>query len=378
MNTHHTLLLILMRLALGNEDTLCDDFLQSADVIELREVMELANRQGVSGLCFEGMQKLPKNCLPEKEIILEWFGQTIQMMPVYERYTKTIESLGKDLNKEGLQPMVMKGFGCSMNYPKPYLRPCGDIDIWLFGKHGDADKYFESIGTVINYDNKHHSVFQYEGFTIENHQTILDAYSHKSNRYMNILLEELAMDAQQSPLENVLIPSVKFNSIHLLRHMASDFVSDRAKLRHIIDWATFVSSHEQEIDWNFVREVAHNANMHRFLDAINGICVNQFGYTMEKFPIEKRDEKLEKKILGDILLCKYRTYYTWNNQSVWTKIGHGWASSKIMWRNRWKHAIVFDEALWDAFVWKVRYKVKNHRRYSGHLTGVNDTLCGGR
>ena len=169
---------------------------------------------------------MPKECLPEKEIILEWFGQTVQMKSVYERYTKTIESLGKVLNNAELHPMVMKGLGCSMNYPKPYLRPCGDIDIWLFGKHSVADKHFESMGSAINFDNEHHSVFQYEGFTIENHQTILDAYSHKSNGYMNALLEELAKDAEQSSLENILIPSTKFNSIHLLR------------LKRIVLWTT--------------------------------------------------------------------------------------------------------------------------------------------
>lgn len=35
--------------------------------------------------------------------------------------------------------MVLKGYGLSLNYLKPSHRPCGDIDIWLFGKQKEAD-----------------------------------------------------------------------------------------------------------------------------------------------------------------------------------------------------------------------------------------------
>lgn len=55
MNKLHTLLLILIRSALGNKEASVDDFLPTANAVEWREVMELANRQGVQGLCFEGL-----------------------------------------------------------------------------------------------------------------------------------------------------------------------------------------------------------------------------------------------------------------------------------------------------------------------------------
>lgn len=319
-----------------------------------KEILSLSELQGVASVAFDGVQKLPKDSLPDLDTLMDWLGQVEYMSSVYEYYKESIGKLGTFLSQAGLQPMIMKGYGCSLNYPNPKSRPCGDIDIWLFGKQRDADKLVESIGVKVNYDNDHHSVFTCGDFTVENHQTIMDANSHKSNRYINNVLEKLALECKNDGMVSldVLLPSAKFNSIHLLRHMASDFASVKTTLRHVLDWATFVNAND--VDWFFVHEVAHNSNMNRFLDALNGICVHYLGYPAEKFPIEERNEKLEYRVLNEILTCEDKVDAPTGKLSFLQKLKYGLGKTKRLVKNRWKYDIVYDESLLDSFIWKAR------------------------
>lgn len=60
--------------------------------------------------------------------------------------------------------MVLKGYGLSKNYPVPNHRPCGDMDIYLFGDQEKADKLIaEELGIKIDNSHHHHTVFQFQG-----------------------------------------------------------------------------------------------------------------------------------------------------------------------------------------------------------------------
>lgn len=153
----------------------------------------------------------------------------------------------------------------------------------------------------------------------------------------------------------MVIPSVKFNSIHLLRHMASDFATVRTTIRHVLDWSTFVA--KNDVDWDFVHEVAHKSNMNKFLDVLNGICVHYLGYPEVKFPIEVRDQRLETRVFNEILTCDDQVDSPETNMSLLKKVQYGWRKSKRLWRNRWKYAIVYDESILDAFIRKAKNRL---------------------
>jgi len=349
-NLDSDVLLKLLRLSLGNST---DTAMPTS--VNWQEVMALAERQGVLGVAFDGIQKLPKDQLPDIDTLMDWLGQTEYMRTVYEQYEDTICCLSRSLSEAGLRPVVMKGYGCSLNYPNPEMRPCGDIDIFLLDANGKCDfdrgnrKIKEKLQVEVDPHSNHHSTFQYKGFTVENHQTVLDVISHKSSIYLNNLLEELALDYRTVNIkgQEIYIPSAKFNSIHLLRHMASDFATFTTSLRHVLDWSTFVASHN--LDWAFVHEVVHKNSMNKFLDAVNGICVEYLGYSEELFPIEKKDIHLRDKVMGDILFNTDRPDVPPSQMSFAEKLSYGWFKTYRMWRNRWKYGIVYDESFIRTF-----------------------------
>lgn len=351
MKENHRVLLSLLRSALGNANA---DF--KCFTPHWEELYTLALEQGVQGVVFDSLKQLQLEERPPKSLLLKWIWNITVMENIYNAYVSTIPEIADIVNAEGLAMLVLKGYGCSLNYPIPHRRPCGDIDIFVMEKNGEhsidivrrVNKALTERGKCkFIHDNDHHAVIQYGRFVIENHETILDINKHKSSVALNKLLESLASDCLLSSqgINGIVLPSVKFNSIYLLRHMANDFATVKTTLRHVLDWGTFVA--KNNIDWDYVYEVMHQANMHKFLDAINGICIDYLGYDSNVFYVEKRDGKLRDKVLEDIL-C--RGFYG-DIPPMNSKLNYAWTKTRSMWYNRWKYSIVYDESLLSSFWW---------------------------
>lgn len=363
MNDSYKILFSLLKIALGNANA--TDY--NVENVNWQEIKDIAIRQGVYGVAFDAFSKVPNSYRPVGKVFYEWLGLVLAMERSYQQYSQTLFALTKIVTGLQLRMMVLKGWGCAINYPHPEHRPCGDIDIFIVdhaGKHLDeyARRLENFLKVKVNEQNSHHSQFFFHHFLIENHSTILDVDTHKSSIGLNRLLENLVATYRLVGEVAVCLPSVKFNSIHLLRHMANDFASVRISLRQVLDWATFVVKANQDVeglDWTFVHTVATKANMHRFLDAINGICIYSLGFSAECFPIVKRDENLERRILAEIFLCKDSAEQPIENGSFLKKLRYGLLKTRRMWRNRWKYEIVYDESILDSFCWKARNRLKS-------------------
>lgn len=362
MTDEHRTLLRLLSVAMGNAR-----HLPVADC-QWEEVASLSFGQGVAAIAFDGLQNLYTTS-PEtkalmdspdwRELKYKWIGQALSCEKRYARYERAVGRLAGCCHQLGLKMLVLKGYGCSLNYPVPGHRPTGDIDIYLFGQKECLDRWAEHIlGEKVARRNEHHSVFRFEGFTVENHQTILDVKAHKSCACLEELLEKLARDSEAHPhIPGLYLPSVAFNSVHLLRHAANDFATVRTTLRHLLDWSTFVSG--QRVDWAFLHDVARRSNMHLFLDAVNGICVDYLGYPPQQFPVLECRSRLRDKVLNEILTNEDRPDAAPCGLSWWRKWGYGLAKSRRLWKNRWKHDMVYNESLWESFVWKSRNRLNN-------------------
>lgn len=358
MTENHRVLLSLVRSALGNANV---DFKCFRPHWE--ELYSLALEQGVQGVVFDSLESLQPAMRPPKALLLRWIGNIAVMEKIYAAYVSTIQEIVDIVNTENLAMLVLKGYGCSLNYPMPHRRPCGDIDIFVMEKNGEHSidivrrvnkALTESSKGKFIHDNDHHSVIQYGRFVIENHETILDVNAHKSSKELNNLLECLASESllSSSDMNEIILPSVNFNSVHLLRHMANDFATVRTTLRHVLDWSTFVA--KNNIDWNYVYDVVHQANMHKFLDAINSICIDYLGYDSKSFYIERKDDKLRDKVLEDILCPVFQG----NIPSMNHKLNYGLTKTCRMWHNRWKYSIVYDESLLSSFLYSALNRIK--------------------
>ena len=136
--------LALVRLGIGKNET--------ADIperINWERIRALANAQGLSAIVLDGIEELKKRdphvILPEKPELTQWIGEVLQGYEQrYEFYCRAIAEMASFYNSHGFKMMVVKGYACSLDWPKPEHRPTGDIDIWQFGEYKNADALLAS------------------------------------------------------------------------------------------------------------------------------------------------------------------------------------------------------------------------------------------
>ena len=92
VNITSNILLSLIRIAL--HDSQEEVPLTSVD---WKRIVQLAEKQGVLAIAFDGLSKLKKRQIVsiEKELLMEWFGQTIYMENVYNQHRSTIAHLAE-------------------------------------------------------------------------------------------------------------------------------------------------------------------------------------------------------------------------------------------------------------------------------------------
>lgn len=318
-------------------------------------IKSIADRHGLSAVILDGIENLPEAKIPSKELILQWIGEVLKNYENrYEQYSCAISELSSLFNEHGLKMMVLKGYTCSLDWPVPEHRPCGDIDIWMFGKQKEADDLVATIkGIRVDAGEQHHTVFYWRDFMVENHYDFINVYAHKSNAELEKEFKELGtndsfyVDVYD---EKVYLPSPNLHALFLVKHMASHFAASEISFRHVLDWAFFVDKHTNEIDWVWLTSVLEKYGMKDFFNLINAICVDDLGFSEDLFPENCFLPEMKERVLNDILEPAYVTAEP-------TNLVPRMLYKFLRWKgNSWKHDLCYDESRWSAF-W---YGVRNH------------------
>lgn len=316
--------------------------------IKWEGIMKLANNQGLDAVVLDGVEKLPLSSRPLRKFLLQWIGETFQNYEYrYYAYERAIADMAKFYNSHGYKMMVLKGYACSLNWPKPEHRPCGDIDIWLFGDYKEADAVLKKEkGIEIDNDRQHHTIFDWHGFMVENHFDFTDLHHHKSNVEIEKILKELGYKTTSCidlHGEKVYIPSPNMHALFLLKHAMAHFAAEGMTLRQLLDWGFFVKAYTNEIDWDWLAGVIDKYGMTPAYNIFNAICVEDFGFDDAIFPDVQFNPILKDKVLNDIL-----------NPDFSGSLPKGLLPRVIYkvkrWRsNTWKHELCYNDSLWSAF-----------------------------
>jgi hypothetical protein len=338
--------------------------------------------------------------LPPKEQMLQWIGEVLQGFEMPRKiYLQAVASLARFYNAHGYRMMVLKGYACSLNWPRPEHRPCGDIDIWLFGQQQEADAAMEkAIGIEVDTSHHHHTVFNWGGFMVENHYDFVNVHSYRSSRRMERLFKELGAFEQKNENENqneklsqkaqktlkghgfahqpvelmgerLWLPSPNLHALFLLRHLGAHFAAIDISLRQLLDWAFFAEKHtgdvrckteevrcedkshtsaiihqpSQEVDWEWLQGVLEEYGMSQFFHCVNAICVEDLGFAGEVFPKGDFDPLLKQRILTDILAPEYPREEPAGFIPKMTYKYRRWQG------NAWKQRLVYDDNRFVSF-----------------------------
>lgn len=314
------------------------------------EIKSLADTHGLSAIILGALNSGPANLsgfIPI-QVKLEWIGEVMQSYErMYAAYESAIGSLAYFYNQHGFKMMVLKGYASSLDWPNPKHRPCGDIDIWQFGKQKEADTVLaKKKGVKIDSSHHHHTVFEWDGFTVENHYDFINVHHHKSNAEFETILKQLGEDDSYSVEVyggKVYLPSPDLHALFLLKHLMMHFASEGIMLRQVVDWGFFVEKHGKDIDWEWLENTLERFGMKKLYEIFNAICVDDLGFDLHIFPTIQFDPFLKDRVLNDIM----------NPEFSEKEVGGFFARAVFKYRrwkaNEWKHELCFNESMWSAF-----------------------------
>ena len=353
----------------------------------------LADAQGLSAVVLDGLNTvhgeglMVQGSMPQM-LRLEWIGEVLQNYEArYKAYERAIGSLAGWYNEHGFKMMVLKGYACSLDWPRPEHRPCGDIDIWLFGQQAAADKalgsWFKVHGSRSEIDNSHHhhTVFEWKGFTVENHYDFVNVHAHRSSREMEGIFKVLGdfknvddnlndndkTNTNGTNITNVLVngekvylPSANLHALFLMKHMVSHFAAAEISLRQVLDWAFFVEKHGKKIDWEWLEGLLEKYHIKEFYNCINAICVEVLGFDSLELRVKSLElvdsvefKSLKDRVLGDILEPEWRAaepsgllkrlvykYRRWQGNAWKQRLCYDESRTEMFWRGLWAKVIL--------------------------------------
>ena len=357
MNTYNNVLFSLLREGLQNEKA-DHDFVVSLSAFPIsdwKSIFQMANQHGVGAIAYDGLKEWMK--VPEfkaafpKELLLQWGMHAMKVEQVFNRQYQIASELSDIYDDKSLRTVVLKGFSVAKCYPYPNYRPCCDMDCYLLGKYEEGNTIAKQFGAEVEDGGYKHSHILYKGMMVENHQFLTNFDGTAFGKKVELLLQkEIGDEAGFSYINNskLIAPSCDFTALFLLKHAHNHFMTEGITLRHLTDWAMFLKSEQEHINWEKVNAHIVTMRLQPFADLLTTWCVKRLRLEVHsQFAFvpcgDKRLQQFEDDLLGPHLMT--------NGMKWWRKIPIVFARFRRTWRFRYLLTEPMYIKIWITFAY---------------------------
>lgn len=334
------LFLELLQVAIGTRENLS----RVPSEREWAAIYEKAEQQTVVGVMLDGIEKLPKEQLPPKKLLLQWIGVTEIIRQQNEKQKKVIARLAEIWGKDGIRMMVFKGQANASFYPVPEHRAIGDIDCWLFGEAERGDSIMREHGTVIDFNWYRHSKISFKGEIIENHRVMSHTRGDGKKKEMEQELRTMVKGSERKVIDRcgmALMPTAQFNACFLTYHGLHHFLSEGLRMKQVLDWAVFLKNEQKNVDWEKYNDFCKRYNLDKFATMMSDIAESHLGVSINVDGILKDGTYSERVLLSTL----YDDDYLFNSGKSDWKVR--WLLVKNMFtRDRWKYRDIAQQSMW--------------------------------
>lgn len=269
-------------------------------IIDWDKLMDVSLEQSVLPWVWEGICKLPGEQQPPRQQRINWGLSAQECINTYFQQKEVLNQIVSISSQNNIRVLLLKGIGLSELYPKPSLRMCGDIDIYLFDDYEKGNQLFCKGDFVFGAGDKHAN-FKYRGVVVENHKTLINTNTLQQRR-VESYLENTLGDVEHSDLGYyVLSPmaNVIFLLMHSLSHMESRFY---LSMRQILDFGLLLHKNRNRIDSLEFRRVLHQIKMSKQFELLLSVSEKILGVDFSEYHdniIPKDDVQSALKMLFD-------------------------------------------------------------------------------
>ena len=287
----------LLQVAIGRRDLLSK--VPTAD--EWSAIYGMSVKQALVGVCFCGMQRLPKEMMPPKDFLLKWFAMAESVRKRNLLMNAQAKEVAEKFARGEFRSCVLKGQGLAEMY-NPNLglyRQSGDIDLWVDAERKSVLNYARSFGEITSVDFKHADLRYFEDVEVEIHSTPTWFYNpihyQRFLRWLDIVKENQFNIGEMGFAS----PTIEFNLLFVLIHIYKHLFDEGVGLRQLMDYY-FVLLHSSETERISAYKTLCTFGMRRFAGATMFVIKEVFSME-DRFLLCAPSEEYGRKFLNSVV-----------------------------------------------------------------------------
>ena len=295
---------------------------------EWKAMYELATKQALLGIAFEGVKRLPQEQWPKGNIVLKWTVAAENIKHRNQKTTSVCLQLADKLSKDGYDVCILKGQANHVYYDAleagknlGQRRVCGDIDAWIWPKNASKHpvkgiiEYCQRKNILLSLCHLHAEVKPIDDVTVEIHfrPSFLNA-PWRDHAFQRIFKSAIFEDAEIDGCGVVKKLRVDYDLIFQMNHIYRHLLDEGVGLRQVLDFYALLFTYDRQnkdrhdlMDTKTLMEKISSCGMKRFASALM--------YVLQK--VFDMDE--------DLLLClpseKYGSFL-WDEMMAAGNFGH--------------------------------------------------------
>lgn len=287
------------------------------------KVAKLAKSQSVLGVAGDVMlsdERISSAMSPELKAKIKTF--IMANMMTHGKLNSVLGRVVNELSAAGIPSVLLKGQGLAQYYPKPELRQCGDIDLYIGLEKYDASyDVLKPLADRID-DRKALEVGKHYDLHIGKVAVEIHRYT---DTYPTSRLDRIYQDVSLKGLKDGLVameisgsrintPSDVYNAFYVFSHLFHHFLINGLGARHLTDWMLFLRERGAHIDRADLKDILVSLDMLMPWQAFGCVLVTYLGMPAEEFPFYDASrqwmaEKIIRRILEEGNFGKERDVY---------------------------------------------------------------------
>lgn len=208
------------------------------DRAEWEALYSVAGRHNLLAFTFPVIDRLHDEVEVPLGVYSRWAMVCEKIIQKNKRMNEACRQLYNGFLEEGFRSCILKGQAAAAYYPRPELRHCGDIDIWLEGGEKRIMDYIKPRYPIRVVFYHHCEVAMLKGINVEAHFMPSWMNSPLADRRLQKYFDSVA-EEQFGHYDEALgfcVPARHFDAVYLLIHIYRHLLDEGIGLRQLLDY----------------------------------------------------------------------------------------------------------------------------------------------
>lgn len=270
---------------------------------EWNEIFGLAKKQALVGIMFEGVERLPQEQWPPRNVVLQWAMMVESIKRRNRQTTDVCLLLTEALDKDGFETCILKGQAnhvyydaLNLEHSLGQLRICGDVDAWIWPK----EKTKHPVKSIINYCQSkknllslchlHAEVKPVNGVPVEIHFRPSFLNAPWSNQCFQKLFKSAVFENKEiDECGTIQKLRVDYDLIFQMNHIYRHLLDEGVGMRQILDFYVLLKAYQNDrqgqsemMNVDVLMKHISDCGMKRFASALMFVLQEVFGLDDEE------------------------------------------------------------------------------------------------